>query len=129
MAFKKTFIKTSFLNSLLDNELVLVDKIVQDLSRIKSQYQIPNNLRSCHFTQKANYRIKVHVPIESIKKLLRGKPNINGLAVPGMPIGSRGMKIHSHEPHSHYYENYKVVSYSKTGKIKIFDKIYPSYKN
>jgi len=42
-----------------------------------------------------------------------------------MPLGSPGMEMHSHDLHSHDYENYKVVSFSKTGKIKIFDKISP----
>ena len=46
---------------------------------------------------------------------------INGIAVPGMPLGSPGMEMHSHEMN----ENYKVVSFSKTGKTKIFDKISP----
>jgi len=42
-----------------------------------------------------------------------------------MPLGSPGMEIHSLDSHSHDYENYKVVSFSKTDKTKIFDKISP----
>jgi len=105
--------------------LEFFDNIIEDVSVIKNQYQIPNNLRSCHSAQIANYTIEGHVPIESINKLFREKPNINGIAVPGMPLGSPGMEMHSHESHSHDYENYKVVSFSKTGKAKIFDKIFP----
>ena len=114
-----------WVNHLRDNGLEVVDKIVEDVSVIKNQYQIPNNLRSCHSAQIANYTIEGHVPIESINKLFREKPNINGIAVPGMPLGSPGMEMHSHDSHSHDYENYKVVSFSKTGKTKIFDKISP----
>ena len=114
-----------WVNHLRDNGLEVVDNIVEDVSAIKIQYQIPNNLRSCHSAQIANYTIEGHVPIESIKKLFREKPNINGIAVPGMPLGSPGMEMHSHESHFHDYENYKVVSFSKTGKTKIFDKITP----
>ena len=117
-----------WVNHLRDNGLEVVDKIVEDVSVIKNQYQIPNNLRSCHSAQIANYMIEGHVPIESINKLFREKPNIKGIAVPGMPLGSPGMEMHSHESHSHDYENYKVVSFSKTGKTKIFDKISPQYK-
>ena len=47
--------------------------------KIKNQYQIPNNLRSCHSAQIANYTIEGHVPIESINKLLREKPSILSL--------------------------------------------------
>ena len=114
-----------WIHHLRDNALEVVDNIVEDVSAIKIQYLIPNNLRSCHSAQIANYTIEGHVPIESINKLFREKPNINGIAVPGMPLGSPGMEMHSHESHSHDYENYKVVSFSKTGKTKIFDKIFP----
>ena len=114
-----------WINHLRDNGLEVVDNIVEDVSAIKIQYPIPNNLRSCHSAQIANYTIEGHVPIESINKLFIEKPNINGIAVPGMPLGSPGMELHSHESHSHDYKNYKVVSFSKTGKTKIFDKISP----
>ena len=114
-----------WVNHLQDNGLKVVDNIVEDVSVIKNQYQIPNNLRSCHSAQIANYTIEGHVPIESINKLFKEKPMINGIAVPGMPLGSPGMEMHSHESHSHDYENYKVVSFSKTGKTKIFDTISP----
>ena len=114
-----------WINHLRDNGLDVIDNIVEDVSVIKNQYQIPNNLRSCHSAQIANYTIEGHVPIESINKLFREKPGIKGIAVPGMPLGSPGMEIHSHDSHSHDYESYKVVSFSKTGKTKIFDKVSP----
>ncbi|MBO6979197.1 MAG: metal-binding protein [Prochlorococcus marinus XMU1428] len=114
-----------WINHLRENGLEVVDNIVEDVSVIKNQYQIPNNLRLCHSAQIANYTIEGHVPIESINKLFREKPNINGIAVPRMPLGSPGMEMHSQESHSHDYEDYKVVSFSKTGKTKIFDKISP----
>ena len=114
-----------WINQLRDNGLEVVDNIVEDVSVIKNQYQIPNTLSSCHSAQIANFTIEGHVPIESINKLFRVKPNINGIAVPGMPLGSPGMEMHSHDSHSHDYENYKVVSFSKNGKTKIFDKISP----
>ena len=115
-----------WVNHLQDNGLKVVDNVVEDVSVIKNQYQIPNNLRSCHSAQIDNYTIEGHVPIESINKLFREKPNIKGIAVPGMPLGSPGMEINSHQLHSHNYETYEVVAFSKTDKIKIFDKISPT---
>ena len=115
-----------WINHLRDNGLEVVDNIVEDVSVIKNQYQIPNKLRSCHSAQIANYTIEGHVPIESINKLFREKPSIEGIAVPGMPLGSPGMEINSHQLHSHNYETYEVVAFSKTDKIKIFDKISPT---
>ena len=114
-----------WINHLRDNGLEVVDNIVEDVSAIKIQYQIPNNLRSCHSAQIGKYTIEGHVPIESINKLLEEKPLISGLAVPGMPHGSPGMEIHSHESHSHDYESYEVVAFSESGKTKIFHKISP----
>ena len=90
-----------WINHLRGNGLEVVDNIVDDVSAIKIQYLVPNNLRSCHSAQIANYTIEGHVPIESINKLFIEKPNINGIAVPGMPLGSPGMEMHSHESHSH----------------------------
>ena len=43
---------------LRDNGLEAIDKIVEDISLIKDQYQVPNNLRSCHSAQIDNYTIK-----------------------------------------------------------------------
>ena len=114
-----------WINHLRDNGLEVVDNIVEDISVIKDQYQVPNNLRSCHSAQIAYYTIEGHVPIKSINKLFRKKPVIKGIAVPGMPLGSPGMEVHSHETNFHDYENYKVVSFTKTGKTKIFDEISP----
>ena len=114
-----------WITHLRDNGLKVVDNVVEDVTVIKNKYQIPNNLRSCHSAKFGKYLIEGHVPIESINKLLREKPSINGIAVPRMPLGSPGMEMHNHDSHSHDYENYKVVSFSKTGKTKIFDKISP----
>ena len=114
-----------WVNNLRQNGLEVVDNILEDVSGIKNQYKIPNNLRSCHSAKIGNYAIEGHVPIESITKLFKEKPIISGIAVPGMPLGSPGMEMHSHESHSHNYENYKVVSFSNSGKTKIFDKISP----
>jgi hypothetical protein len=109
-----------WVNHLRDNGLEVVDNIVEDVSWIKNQYKIPNNIRSCYSAKIGKYTIEGHFPIKSINKLFREKPGIKGIAVSGMPIGSPGMEVHSHNSHSHDYENYKVVSFSKTGKIKIF---------
>ena len=85
-----------WVNHLRDNELEVVDNIVENISEIKQQYNVPNNLRSCHTAKIGNYTIEGHVPIESINKLFKEKAIISGLAVPGMPHGSPGMETHSH---------------------------------
>lgn len=62
-----------------------------DLSRIKDEYAVPENLRSCHTTMMEGYFVEGHVPTEAIEKLMTEKPAIKGIAMPGMPSGSPGM--------------------------------------
>ena len=112
-----------WVNHLRSNGLEVVDNIVEDIIGIKKQYNIPNNLRSCHSAKIGNYTIEGHVPISSINRLLKEKPNISGIAVPGMPHGSPGMETHSHNSHSHNYDSFKVISFSNNGTTKIFDTI------
>ena len=58
---------------------------------IKSQYQIPAEMQSCHTSVIDDYFIEGHVPMEAIEKLMNEKPDIDGIALPRMPSGSPGM--------------------------------------
>jgi hypothetical protein len=53
------------------------------------------------------------VPAADIARLLKQKPKIAGLAVPGMPMGAPGME----GPTSQHYQ---VLSFDKSGKTKVF---------
>jgi hypothetical protein len=64
---------------------------LDDPSKIKEQYNIPAQLRSCHTTIVDGYFVEGHVPAEAIAKMLREKPDIAGIAMGGMPPGSPGM--------------------------------------
>ena len=64
---------------------------VQDPNEIKNQYGIPSELGSCHTTIIGDYFIEGHMPLEAVEKLLKEKPDIKGIALPGMPSGSPGM--------------------------------------
>lgn len=46
---------------------------------------------SCHTVEVGGYVVEGHVPIAAIEKLLREKPDIKGIALPGMPMNSPGM--------------------------------------
>ena len=114
-----------WINHILDNGLEVVDNIVKDVAEVKKQYQIPNNLRSCHSAKINSRTIERHVPIESINKLFGEKPSINVIAVPGMTLGSSSIEMNSLNTQFHDYEKYKVVSFYKPGIKKIFDEIFP----
>jgi hypothetical protein len=53
---------------------------------------VPPALQSCHTGVVDGYVIEGHVPADLIDRLLRDRPPVVGLAVPGMPVGSPGME-------------------------------------
>lgn len=63
----------------------------QDLSSVKSQYNIPKVMQSCHTAVVEGYFIEGHVPMQAVNKLLEEKPDIDGISLAGMPPGSPGM--------------------------------------
>ena len=64
-----------------------------DLAETKAKHGVPVSLQSCHTSVVGGYVIEGHVPAEDIRRLLREKPAILGLAAPGMPAGSPGMDV------------------------------------
>lgn len=46
---------------------------------------------SCHTVKIGDYVVEGHVPVAAINKMLNEKPDINGIALPGMPYNSPGM--------------------------------------
>ncbi len=64
---------------------------LDDRSNIQEEYGIPSGLGSCHTTIIWGYFVEGHIPLEAVEKLLSEKPDIAGIAMPGMPSGSPGM--------------------------------------
>jgi hypothetical protein len=64
---------------------------MENLEGVKGKYNIPSELQSCHTTVIGDYYVEGHIPLEAIDKLLKEKPDIAGIAMPGMPEGSPGM--------------------------------------
>ena len=64
---------------------------MEDVSEIKKQFGIAAPMQACHTATIGDYAIEGHVPLEAIEKLLAEKPEIPGISVPGMPMGSLGM--------------------------------------
>ena len=62
-----------------------------EVAALKRQHGIPDRLASCHTALVAGYVIEGHVPASDVQRLLRERPRVKGLAVPGMVPGSPGM--------------------------------------
>lgn len=84
-----------------------------DLTAVKKKNGVPEKLTSCHTSIIGGYVIEGHVPAEDIRRLLRERPAIVGLAAPGMPAGSPGMDV----PGSPAFD---VLSWDKAGRTKVF---------
>lgn len=85
-----------------------------DVSGVKTRYRVPGRLHSCHTAIVAGYVIEGHVPADLVQKLLKDKPPVVGLAVPGMPSGSPGMEGGAKEP-------YEVLTFDAAGKTTVYD--------
>lgn len=62
-----------------------------DLMKVKQQLGVSMDMASCHTAEVGKYVLEGHVPADVIRQLLAEKPDIRGLAVPGMPAGVPGM--------------------------------------
>lgn len=87
----------------------------QNMAGVKTRYQVPATLQSCHTAIVDGYVIEGHVPVADIERLLTERPNILGIAVAGMPAGSPGMEVDGVEA-----EPYNVVAFDESGVGEIF---------
>lgn len=83
------------------------------MSAIKAKYQVPPELQSCHTAIVDGYIIEGHVPVSEITRLLQERPDVIGLAVAGMPIGSPGMDGAPAEP-------FDVIAFDARGQHEVY---------
>ncbi|MEJ1354600.1 MAG: DUF411 domain-containing protein [Candidatus Sedimenticola sp. (ex Thyasira tokunagai)] len=103
----------AWIKHLKENDYTVEVKNRDDVTPIKKELGVPNNLQSCHTAKVDGYVIEGHVPADLISKLRREKPQIRGLAVPGMPMGSPGME-------GPYKDDYNIISFSDDGKTSVY---------
>ncbi|MEZ4421975.1 MAG: DUF411 domain-containing protein [Gemmatimonadota bacterium] len=87
---------------------------LNDLSAIKADLGVDPRLQSCHTGVIDGYVVEGHVPAADIARMLSEKPEIAGLAVPGMPMGSPGMEGPRTDP-------YDVLSFEHDGTVSVFE--------
>ena len=96
------------------------DNVLEDMQHIKDKYGINNSLASCHTAIIDGYIVEGHVPANDIKAMLLKKPEIKGLAVPGMVVGTPGMEMGDKKT------PFNVVAFDKDGQITLY-KAYDQY--
>lgn len=86
---------------------------MDDLDPIKRKAGVPGDLETCHTALIGGYVVEGHVPAPAIMKLLKERPNVIGIAVPGMPAGSPGMPTVNPEP-------FQVIAFAADGKQTVY---------
>lgn len=85
----------------------------RNLTPVKQSIGVSPRFQSCHTAKVGKYFIEGHVPASDIKKLLKEKPDIRGLSVPGMPMGSPGME-------GRRKDKYNVIAIDKNNNATIY---------
>ncbi|GAB4175278.1 MAG: DUF411 domain-containing protein [Rhodocyclaceae bacterium] len=89
----------------------------RDMASVKKRLGVPEALASCHSAQVGGYVVEGHVPASAIRRLLREKPAVRGLAVPGMVIGSPGMEEGGKK------QPYDVIAFDRAGRTRVFETV------
>jgi hypothetical protein len=87
----------------------------ENMDAIKDEMGVPKGVRSCHTALVGKYLIEGHVPADDIHRLLKDRPVVAGLAVPGMPSSTPGMAVPGAP-----VEPYEVVSFTSAGATSVY---------
>jgi hypothetical protein len=90
---------------------------VDDIDKVKRDNGVPQSAASCHTGIVNGYVVEGHVPADAVLKMLKDKPAISGIAVPGMPMGAPGMEVPGGQK-----EAFDIVSFDKSGKTAVYQK-------
>jgi hypothetical protein len=100
------------------NNFNVTDIVTDDMQSVKNKFGVRAEMASCHTAIINGYVVEGHVPANDIKQLLKTKPSIVGISVPGMPTGTPGMEMGDKK------DAYDVVSFDEKNQAKVFN----SYK-
>ena len=89
---------------------------VDDIEVPKKTYGVPAAASSCHTSLVGGYVIEGHVPADAVTRLLRERPDVAGLAVRGMPIGTPGMEMGGQKA------PYVIASFDKAGRTAVYER-------
>ncbi len=93
---------------------VLVED-VEDMATLKQRHRVPTQLYSCHTAVVDGYVVEGHVPVAEIGRMLAERPEISGIGVAAMPIGSPGMEVAGVAD-----QPYDVMTFDAAGSMEIY---------
>ena len=93
-----------------------MDVSAADVRAVSKAAGLKDEGTSCHTAKIGSYTVEGHVPAADIKRMLKEKPAIAGIAAPGMPQGSPGME------QGDVKEPYDVIAFKKDGTSTVYAK-------
>ena len=81
----------AYADYLRDNGFTVTVKPTHELVTMSREAGIPDDFQGCHLALIDGYVVSGHVPVTMVNRLLSEQPNIKGVTLPGMPMGSPGM--------------------------------------
>ena len=81
----------AYADYLRDNGFTVTVKPTHELVTMSREAGIPDDFQGCHLAFIDNYVVSGHVPVGTVNRLLSERPDIKGVTLPGMPMGSPGM--------------------------------------
>lgn len=93
---------TKWANHLEEYGFTVTEEPTNQLVSIKADWDVPYSVQACHTAVVGDYVVEGHVPAEDVKRMLEERPDVIGIGVGGMPIGSPGMEGPNPEPYNVY---------------------------
>jgi len=103
-----------WINYLKDHGYKVTSIDTRNVYAEKERLGVPEKLAACHTAVIDGYVVEGHVTNRDIVRLLLFRPDVKGIAVPGMPVGTPGME------RGNSRESYKVMSFDEQGKVGVF---------
>lgn len=95
-----------------DAGFTVVERNMANVDVVKRERGVPQALVSCHTSVVDGYVFEGHIPADLVEQVLRERPAIAGLAVPGMPQSAPGMDIG--------HVRYEVLSFTPDGMSAVW---------
>ena len=105
---------TKWVKYLQDNNYNVTIEHTRDVLAVKKRLGVPEKLAACHTAVIDGYVVEGHITHRDIKRLLLFRPDVKGIAVPGMPVGTPGMES------GNTVQRYNVMSFDEQGTVEVF---------
>lgn len=104
---------TKWVSHLEENGFTVKTTNLPNVMPVKNRLGVPQALSSCHTAVVDGYVVEGHVPADVIQRMLAERPDITGIGVAGMPIGSPGMEGPNPQP-------YDVIAFDRRGRQEVY---------